>query len=149
MTTTKPAFQKGDRLLYLSPVTQKLSPCQVVGRDITGKRKGWSIKLLDTGLGAWADTDRLFTGWENLPAEFWNNVANCKYGIIRTQEVEDFAKLDSLDPVADYGDIDSYIGDEVFGYWTPKTERLSNRDYGSLADEQSAAAPSCPLPSWF
>jgi hypothetical protein len=134
MTTSKPVFQRGDRLLYLCPIAGKLSPCQIVGRDISGRRKGWSIKLLDTGLGTWAEADRLYTGWEDMPSEFWGNVSDWKYGLIEPEDIEDSAKLENLDPGIDYGEIDSYIGGEVYGYWTTQLDDLTERDYASLAD---------------
>ncbi len=136
MTTSKPAFKRGDRLLYLCPIAGKLSPCQIVGRDRTRRRSGWSIKLLDTGLGTWAEADRLYTGWEDMPSEFWSNVCDWKYGLIDAEPIDDMAKLENLDPATDYGDIDPYFGNEVYGYWVPQQDAPTAEDYASLADEQ-------------
>lgn len=142
--TTTRKFQKGDTLYYLSPVSKKLAPCEVVGRDLTGKRPGqWSIKLLTTGLGAWAKESCLFTGFEpDLPGEFWNNPENwqnCQYGLVKRDEVEDYAKLENLDPSHDYGDIDPHVGSPVFGYWTPQPEGLTDDEYAQWADEYESA----------
>ena len=122
MTMTK-TFQRGDVLFYLSPINGKLSPCELVGRDLTGKRSGWSVRLLTTGLGAWAEESELFTGWEpNLPAAFWTNPDNYttwQYGLIKPEAVEDTGQLENLDQAMEYGETDACVGSAAYGYWQP------------------------------
>ena len=144
MTTTK-TFQRGDRLFHLSPITGKLSPCEVVGRDRTGKQSGWSIRLLTTGLGKWAEEAELFTGWEaDLPPDFWSaeNYTTWQHGLIKTEVVEDTGKLENLDPAMDYGETDAYVGGSVYGYWRPADEEDTwepdDAYYSDLAAEWEA-----------